>query len=130
MDSRTNEVMLYEAIKNNDIESLLKNMDGNKAPSLDGYHPCFVKELVEFISEPLGIIFRNSVESGNIRYLHNGKRPESLLFIRKEIKSWLAIIGQLALLVCCAEFLEKLVRNQIVEYMQSEKLFSHLQLDF
>ena len=32
----------------------------------DGYHSCFVKELAEFISEPLGIIFRNSVESVNI----------------------------------------------------------------
>ena len=43
MNRRTNEVsMLYEAIKNKDIESLLKNMDGNKAPSPDGYHPCRV----------------------------------------------------------------------------------------
>ena len=35
--------MLYEAIKNKDIEfeSLLKNMDGNKVPRPDGYHPCF-----------------------------------------------------------------------------------------
>ena len=38
-------------------ESLLKNMDGNKAPSPDGYHPCFIKELAEFISESLGIFF-------------------------------------------------------------------------
>ena len=67
MDSRTKEIMFYETIKNKDIKSLLKNMDGNKVPSHDGYHPCFVKELAEFISEPLGIIFRNSVESGNIR---------------------------------------------------------------
>ena len=59
-------MLYYEAIKNKDIESLLKNMYGNKAPSPDGYHPCFVKELAEFISEPLGILFRNSVESGNI----------------------------------------------------------------
>ena len=50
--------MLYEAIKNKDIESLLKNMDGNKTPSPDGYHPCFVKDLTEFIREPLGIIFK------------------------------------------------------------------------
>ena len=49
-----------------DIESLLKNMDGNKAPIPKRYHSCFVKELAEFISEPLGIIFRNSVESGII----------------------------------------------------------------
>ena len=50
MDSRTNKVMFYEAIKYKDIESLLKNMDGNKALSPDGNHPCFVKELEEFIS--------------------------------------------------------------------------------
>ena len=43
-------MLYYEAIKNKYIESLLKNIDGNKAPSPDGYHPCFVKELAEFIS--------------------------------------------------------------------------------
>ena len=41
-------------------------MDGNKSPSPDGYHPCFIKELADFIIEPIGIIFRNSMESGTI----------------------------------------------------------------
>ena len=102
MDSRTNEVMHYEAIKNKDIESLLKNMEGTKAPSPDGYHPCFVKELAEFISEPLGIIFRNSVESGNIPTQWKETRVSATH--KKGNKNWLAIIGQLALLVSYAEF--------------------------
>ena len=41
-------------------------MDGNKSMSPDGYHPCFIKELADFIIEPIGIIFRNSMESGTI----------------------------------------------------------------
>ena len=102
MDNRTNEVMLYEAIKNKDIESLLKNIDGTKAPSPDGYHPCFVKELAEFLSEPLGISFRSSVKSVNIPTQWKETRLSATY--KKESKNWLAIISQLALLVSYAEF--------------------------
>ena len=58
--------MKYKIISNDEIALLLKNMDGNKSLSPDGYHPCFIKEIADFIIEPLGIIFRNSMESGTI----------------------------------------------------------------
>ena len=128
MDSRTNEVMLYVAIKNKDIESLLKNMVGNKAPSPDGYHPCFVKQLAEFISEPLGIIFRNSVESGNIPTQSKEARVSAIH--KKRIKNMASNYRPVSITSVLCRILEKLVRNQIVEYMQSEKLFSHLQFGF
>ena len=128
MDSRTNEVMLYEAIKNKDIESLLKNMDGNKAPSPDGYDPCFVKELAEFISEPLSIIFRNSVESGNIPTQCKEARLSAIH--KKGNKKLASNYRPVSITSALCRILEKLVRNQIVEYMQSEKLFSHLQFGF
>ena len=128
MDSRTNEVMLYEAIKNKDIESLLKNIYRNKAPSPDGYHPCFVKELAEFISEPLGIIFRNSVESGNIPT--QWKEARVSVIHKKGNKKLASNYMPVSITSVLCIILEKLVRNQIVEYMQYEKLFSHLQFGF
>ena len=128
MDSRTNKVMLYEAIKNKDIESLLKNMDGNKAPSPDGYHPCFVKELAEFISEPLGIIFRNLVESGNIPTQWKEARVSAIH--KKGNQKLSSNYRPVSITSVLCRILEKLVRNQIAEYMQSKKLFSHLQFGF
>ena len=128
MDSRTNEVMLYDAIKNKDIESLLKNMDGNKATSPDGYHSCFVTELSAFISKPLGIIFRNSVESGNIPT--QWKEARVSVIHKKGNKKLSSNYRPVSIISVLCRVLETLVRNQIVEYMHSEKLFSHLQFGF
>ena len=113
MDSRTNKVMFYEAIKYKDIESLLKNMDGNKALSPDGNHPCFVKELAEFISEPLGIIFRNSIESGNIPTQWKEARVSAIH--KKGNKKMASNYRPVSITSVLCRILENLVRNQIVE---------------
>ena len=98
-------------------------MDGNKAPSLDGYHPCFVKEIAEFISKPLGIIFRNSVESGNIPTQWKEARVSAIH--KKGNKKLASNYRPVSITRVLCRILEKLVCNHIVEYMQSEKLFSH-----
>ena len=103
-------------------------MDRNKAPSPDGYHPCFVKELAEFISKPLGIIFRNSVESGNIPTQWKEARVSAIH--KKGNKKLASNYRPVSITSVLCRILEKLVRNQIVEYMQSEKLFSHLHFGF
>ena len=53
-------------------------------------------------------------------YLHSEKRPECLASNYRPVS--------ITSVLC--RILEKLVRNQIVEYMQSKKLFSHLQFGF
>ena len=58
--------MEYNIISDDEIALLLRNIDGNRSPSPDGYNPCFIKELADFIIEPIGIIVRNSMESGTI----------------------------------------------------------------
>ena len=43
LETRTEKEMEYNIVSDDEIALLLKNMDGNKSPSLDGYHPCFIK---------------------------------------------------------------------------------------
>ena len=49
LETRTEKEMKYKIISDDEIALLLKNMDGNKSPSPDGYHPCFIIEIAEFI---------------------------------------------------------------------------------
>ena len=108
--------MEYNIISDDEIALLLKNMDGNKSPSSDGYHPCFIKELADFIIEPIGIIFRNSMESGTIPSQWKEVRVSAIY--KKGNKKLAGNYRPVSITSVLCRILEKLIRNQIVEYMQ------------
>ena len=55
--------MCFPIIKKETIETHLKYMDATKSPSPDGHHPRFMKEIAQYISEPLCTIFQTSLFS-------------------------------------------------------------------
>ena len=128
LETRTEKEMEYNIISDDEIALLLKNMDGNKSPSPDGYHPCFIKELADFIIEPIGIIFRNSMESGTIPSQWKEARVSAIY--KKGNKKLASNYRPVSITSVLCRILEKLIRNQIVEYMQSENLLSDLQFGF
>ena len=128
LETRTEKQMEYNIISDDEIALLLKNMDGNKSPSPDGYHPCFIKELADFIIEPIGIIFRNSMESGTIPSQWKEARVSAIY--KKGNKKLASNYRPVSITSVLCRILEKLIRNQIVEYMQSENLLSDLQFGF
>ena len=128
LETRTEKEMEYNIISDDEIALLLKNMDGNKSPSPDGYHPCFIKELADFIIEPIGIIFRNSMESGTIPSQWKEARVSAIY--KKGNKKLAGNYRPVSITSVLCRILEKLIRNQIVEYMQSENLLSDLQFGF
>ena len=128
LETRTEKEMEYNIISDDEIALLLKNMDGNKSPSPDGYHPCFIKELADFIIEPIGIIFRNSMESGTIP--SQWKEARVYAIYKKGNKKLAGNYRPVSITSVLCRILEKLIRNQIVEYMQSENLLSDLQFGF
>ena len=103
-------------------------MDGNKSPRPDGYHPCFIKERADFIIEPMGIIFRNSMESGTIPSQSKETRVSAIY--KKGNKKLASNYRPVSITSVSCRILEKLIRNQIVQYMQSKKLLSDLQFGF
>ena len=86
-------------------------MDGNKSPSPDGYYPCFIKELAAFIIEPIGIIFRNSMESGTIPRQWKEARVSAIY--KKGNKKLASNYGPVSITSVLCRILEKLIRNQI-----------------
>ena len=103
-------------ISDDEIALLLKNMDENKSPSPDRYNPCFIKEIADFIIEPIGIIFRSSICNREL-HLVNGKKLGYLLFLRKATKKLASNYRPVSITSVLCRILEKLIRNQIVEYM-------------
>ena len=57
-------------------------------------------------------------------------RPRVSAILKKGNKKLASNYRPVSITSVLCQILEKLVRNQIVEYMQSEKLFSHLQFGF
>ena len=87
-------------------------------------YPCFIKEIPDFIIEPIGIIFRNSMESGTIGLPSQWKEARVSSIYKKGNKKIASNYRPASITSVLCRILEKLIRNQIVEYMQSENLLS------
>ena len=120
--------MLLQTISVQTLESLLKKMDANKSPSPDGYHPYFIKEIAEYISKPLCIIFRNSILYGKIPTQWKEARVSAIY--KKGNKKLASNYRPVSITSILCRIMETIIRNQIVEYMQYENLFSIFQFGF
>ena len=94
----------------------------------DGIHPRVLKELASVICIPLAIIFKTSIRSGtlpdewklaNVTAIHkNGHRQIAGNYRPVSLTS----------VVC--KVLESIVREQVINHMKSNKLFSNKQFEF
>ena len=72
-------------IEETEVKQYLKDLDINKSPSPDGYHPKLLVELSDQICKPLTEIFKDSITSGVIPYQWKLARISAVL--KKETKS-------------------------------------------
>ena len=70
-------------VKREDISKLLRELNVNKSPGLDGLHPKLFKELHLELSIPLQIIFQMSIEDMEIP--REWKNPRSAQYLKREI---------------------------------------------
>ena len=108
-------------------EKLLK-LKVHKSKGPDGIHPRVLKELASVICVPLAIIFKTSIRSGtlpdewklaNVTAIHkNGHRQMAGNYRPVSLTS----------VVC--KVLESIVREQVINHLKSNKLFSNKQFGF
>lgn len=115
-------------ISDNDVLEKLKDVNMNKTPGPDTFHPRIIKNIKMEIAAPLARIFNQSLEEGfvpsdwkdaNITPIHkkgsrtkpNNYRPISLT----------SVIGKL---------MEKFIRDKIVEYLEANNLIRDSQHGF
>ena len=110
------------------MKLLIDGMRENAAPGPDGFPPILIKILREEISEPLAILFRKSIEDGqipddwreaNITVIHKkGSRADPGNYRGVSLTS---VVGKL---------LERLVKNQMDVFIENNELMRDSQHGF
>ena len=114
--------------KEAEVERLLREVNINKSPGPDGLHPKALRELCNVISKPLTMIFNKSKETGLVPRVW--KLGKIVALFKKGAKTDPGNYRPVSLTSIICKLMEKLVRNQIVEHMTKNKLFSSKQFGF
>jgi len=127
-EKRTQSEMCFPIIKKETIETHLKNMDATKSPSPDGHHPRFMKEIAQYISEPLCTIFQTSILLGIVPSQWRNARVSAIY--KKGNKKLASNYRPVSITSILCRILETIIRNEIIDFMQTENLISDYQFGF
>lgn len=131
LEKRTNAKLenMNENITCEIVKAEIKKMNPNKAPGPDEIPIVMLQELVNFISEPIALIFRNSLEQGHVPndwklahisaiYKNKGNRHEAVNYRPISLTS-----------VIC-KLMESLVKQAIAKHLEKFGLLSKNQHGF
>ena len=110
------------------VKKKLENLKINKSPGPDTLHPRLLKELSEVLSYPLSLIFNKSVETGKVPC--EWKYANITALYKKGDKKYAGNYRPVSLTSVVCKILESIIRENIVEHMRSNKLFSDKQFGF
>ena len=111
-----------------DVKKLLEELNPNKSMGPDGLHPKALKELSNILAKPLTMIFNKSMEDGNVPQIW--KLGNITAIFKKGDKSDPGNYRPVSLTSVICKTMEKLVRNNIVDHMKKNNLFSNMQFGF
>ena len=106
----------------------LRDLNPGKTPGLDGWHPLFLKNVADLIAEPLAILYQKSLNEG---VLPEDWRKACVTAIHKKGEKNLPDnYRPVSMTSIICKLMESLVRDEIVEHMIRNDLFSKLQHGF
>ena len=106
----------------------LQDLNPGKTPGLDGWHPLFLKNVADLIAEPLAILFQKSLNAG---VLPEDWRKACVTAIHKKGEKNLPDnYRPVSMTSIICKLMESIVRDEIVEHMIVNDLFSKLQHGF
>ena len=106
----------------------LRELNPGKTPGLDGWHPLLLKNLADVLALPLSLLFQKSLDEGLL--------PEDWLkacvtaIHKKGEKNQPGNYRPVSITSVICKLMESIVRDQIVEHMVNNKLFSTNQHGF
>ena len=110
------------------VKDKLKKLDPNKAHGPDGIPSRVLKELNEQLALPLSILFNKSLQEGKIP--HDWKEAEVVAIFKKGSKHDAGNYRPVSLTCITCKVMESLVRDEIVSYMNDNKLYAQCQHGF
>ena len=128
MEMKTNKKLEYFEIAKEIVEKSLRNTKIDKSPGPDELHPRVLNELSKELSEPLAILFKNTLSEGK---LPNDWKTANITAIHKKGNKKIASNYRPVSLTCLVcKKMEEIVRDVITEFMKSAKLLSKKQFGF
>ena len=110
------------------VKKLLKNLNINKSPGMDGLHPRLLRELADVLAEPLCVIFDRSVKMQQIP--NEWKKARISAIFKKGNKSLAGNYRPVSLTSVVCQQMEKSVREHIIDHMNINNLFTNKQYGF
>ncbi len=128
LDVRTQKNMTLPIIDKSIVEKYLSNVNPNKSPDIEGYHPKFIKETSSVLCGPLAEIFKSSMETGCIPSQWREARVSAIY--KKGNKKLAGNYRPVSITSVICRILEKIIRNHMIEYLCKNDLLSNYQFGF
>ena len=111
-----------------DVMTKLKKLDKNKAPGNDGVHPHVISNLSESMAWPLYLIFKKSLDSGDLpdKWKESNVSP----LFKKGCRMEPANYRPVSLTSIPCKILESLVRDRLMSHLEINKLLAKEQHGF
>ena len=118
----------YCNINREDVQKKLKNLNPNKSPGPDKLHSRILKELYSVLDKPLAILFQNTLKKGKLP--DEWKHAIVTAIFKKGDKRKPNNYRPVSLTCIICKIIESIIRDKIMEYMESNNLFSNKQFGF
>ena len=110
------------------VRKLLKKLKISKSPGPDGIHPRIIKEAMEELIEPLVILFKCSLEQGELP--EDWRMAYITAIYKKGDKSDPGNYRPVSLTSIVCKLFESLLREEMIVHMKQHSLFSSKQFEF
>ena len=118
----------YCNINREDVQKKLKNLNPNKSPGPDKLHSRILKELYSVLDKPLAILFQNTLKKGKLP--DEWKHAIVTAIFKKGDKRKPNNYRPVSLTCIICKIIESIIRDKLMEYMESNNLFSNKQFGF
>ena len=112
----------------NDVKDILIHLKESSAPGPDGLHPKVLKECADNLAKPCHMIFRQSLDEGKLPV--DWKSANVTPIYKKGKKSNPLNYRPISLTSVPCKVMEKIIRNKIVDHLESNHLLSKHQHGF
>ena len=116
------------AIREDEVQKYLDNLDTNKSTGPDNLSPRLLKELRQQIVKPLTSIFNRSVQLNKVP--EDWKLANVTPIFKKGDKSVALNYRPISLTSVAGKILEKIIRDKIVKFLEDNKIISEAQHGF
>ena len=110
------------------VEKQLLKLQISKSPGPDALHPRLLKEISSSISEPLSIIFNNSLNSMTVPEIWKSANVSAIF--KKGDKKMANNYRPISLTSVLCKTMESIIRDQMIAHMKRNLLFSDKQYGF